>query len=267
MAKLKKDSLLTTEHLQKLFPKKKSDITNAELLRIRRSMDDPEFDGYDLVQSLIDNQDVMNLHRCSFAQYTSAVKFCAYTMGGNVSAKDAYIRTFGHRDFVKDKVDLDKNSNKGKELSSAASRYSNSPLVQELARRESIAIYLSYRKQVHDAFGVLEDEMHNAPLSKDRIMAADRYIVHAKPPENMNTTPVSSLAAPTVDIIGDYEKAIANMAVAKLAAIRTGNDTLTMINSPVRVPIDVIDVDVVVFNPEVHDTVVYEKYNIIVERK
>ena len=183
MAKLKKDSLLTTEHLQKLFPKKKSDITNAELLRIRRSMDDPEFDGYDLVQSLIDNQDVMNLHRCSFAQYTSAVKFCAYTMGGNVSAKDAYIRTFGHRDFVKDKMDLDKNSNKGKELSSAASRYSNSPLVQELARRESIAIYLSYRKQVHDAFGVLEDEMHNAPLSKDRIMAADRYIVHARPPE------------------------------------------------------------------------------------
>ena len=183
MAKLKKDSLLTTEQLQKLFPKKKSDITNAELLRIRRSMDDPEFDGYDLVQSLIDNQDVMNLHRCSFAQYTSAVKFCAYTMGGNVSAKDAYIRTFGHRDFVKDKMDLDKNSNKGKELSSAASRYSNSPLVQELARRESIAIYLSYRKQVHDAFGVLEDEMHNAPLSKDRIMAADRYIVHASPPE------------------------------------------------------------------------------------
>lgn len=70
-------------------------------------------------------------------------------------------------------------------------------------------------------------------------------------------------------IIDEYEQAIAMMAKAKMEAIEDGANMLDTINAPVRaIQEDIIDADVEeVFNLDIHDVAVYEKYGIIVEAK
>ena len=181
----KSNGIVSVDELKKLFPRHSKSMTRLELEALQAAENDPEFEGYELINALLDNKDITDKFRCSFIQYINAVRFSAYTIGGSVSAVEAYTRVFSDRDFVKERKDKPYSSNEYKALTSAASNYSNSPLVRAVLEREASAVYLKYRGTFDEAMEVLKSEMHDANLSKDRIMAADRLAFHIKRPETL----------------------------------------------------------------------------------
>ena len=185
MGRHKKDPLLDVETLRKAFGNKKINITEEDYKLIKASAEDYEFDGYTLVDSLLDNKDIIIKFRINFTQYLQAIKFCAYLVGGKEPAYSAYAKAFADREFVQERINDSIGSEGYKQLASAASRYANYPYVKEIIRLEANSIYLSYRKEFGDAVDVLATEMKTAAYSKDRIAAADKLLTHIKPPETL----------------------------------------------------------------------------------
>lgn len=176
---------VTVEELQKLFPKKKNTITEETAEIINKTINDPSFNGYSLMQTLVDYQGVMYNNKGSIGDYINAIRFCSFLENESDSTVKAYIKTFSHRDFVKERMDADFESVGYRELTSAASRYRKSPMVRAILTQADVPLYLLFRGYTYKAVEVLAETMQKAKLDRDRINAAKELLAAVKPPENM----------------------------------------------------------------------------------
>jgi hypothetical protein len=182
---VKKDNHVTKEELIQLFPRKKNTITEDTVSVVNATIDDPDFDGYSLVQTLVDYQGVMYNNSGKVIDYINAVKFCAFLETGNDSATQAYIKTFSRRDFVKERIGADYESVWYRELTSAASRYRSSPMVRDILTQADLPFSLLFRGHAYKAIEVLANLTVHAKADRDKINAAKFLLDAVKAPENL----------------------------------------------------------------------------------
>lgn len=182
---VKEQKEVTLEELKKLFPKKKNTITEETVKVINDSVNDPEFQGYKLTDTLAQYQNVMLKNSLSIEQYIDAVKFCAYLESEGDSYVEAYKKTFIRRKFVQDRLEVDTASIEYRELTNAASRYRKSPAVVDILTMADVPLYLMFQGFRYEATSILMDRARNSRHDKDKISAAKAILENIKPPENM----------------------------------------------------------------------------------
>ena len=98
-------------------------------------------------------------------------------------------------------------------------------------------MYQGYR---YAAVETLAEEMRTAKLSKDRISAADRLLVHLKPPEGIDINVKVGNGTDTRDsIVSTYERAMAQLVEQQRALIMNGGDIKQIANAKI------VDADIV----------------------
>lgn len=215
-------SVLTKEELQKKFPTKKNSITDEVVDLINEANNNPEFNGNEFIDTMIDFQGVMIDCSASIPEYVNAIKFCAYleTTGGN--ATDAYVRARAKDEFVLARMNSTSNSKGYKELSSAASRYRRTPLVKQILTQSEMPLYLMFQKERYKAVAILAAEMEEAQYSKDRITAADKLLTHVKPPENIQVELGIGPTKEAVDLQTELNTQLARLAANQKALLDAG---------------------------------------------
>lgn len=198
-------------YLQELFPKKKNTITQETVELITATMEDPMFNGYNLIDTMMDYEKVMYDGRSGINDYINAIKFCSYLEGDATTIIDAYKYTFSRVPFVRERMDMSSGTPGYNELSNAASRYRKRPVVQTILTRSNMSLYLMFQGHTYRAVEVLAKEMKDAPYSKDRISAADKLLTHVKAPEGMT---IDLNIDHGDEVKGFQEKMFAQLAVA-----------------------------------------------------
>lgn len=183
---VKKDrTTFTKEELISKLPRKKNTITDELVDLINEANSDPEFNGNEFMNNMVEYQSVMTDCSASIPEYINALKFCAYleAEGGNLT--EAYIRARGKDRFVIDRMQAEVGSVDYNALTSAASRYRKTPMVRQILTQSDMPLYLMFQGARYGAVAVLAREMVEANYSKDRITAAKFLLDTVKPPENI----------------------------------------------------------------------------------
>jgi hypothetical protein len=176
---------LTIEDIQRTVPSRKGTVTQEAVDLINASMNEPEFQGEPLLQSLGTYESVMVKNKVGITDFVNALRFCAYLLSQDDNYTEAYKKTFYNREFVKNRMNVEPGSKEYRELTSAASRYRNSKVVVDILTIADVPLYLMFQGARWKAVGVLANEMETAAYSRDRINAADKLLQHVKPPENI----------------------------------------------------------------------------------
>jgi hypothetical protein len=175
---------VTLQHLQKAIPSRKGSITQETVDLINKVRSEPEFQGEDLITTLITYEGAMVGAKASIGEYLTAVRFCAYMMTNGENYTEAYKRAFWDREFVQNRLNTPSGSAEYAELTSAASRYRRSKLVVDILTLSQVPLDLMFTGVRYKALGVLADRMENAKLDKDKIAAADTLLKHTAPKDN-----------------------------------------------------------------------------------
>ena len=215
---------VTIDDLKRLFPKKKNAITDKAVELINATINDPEFNGQDLVNTMSTYENVMHKNSADMEEYINAIRFCAYLESNGDKLVDAYKRTFIHREFVSSRMDAPYDSLEYKALTVAASRYRKNQLVVDILTMADVPLYLLFQGQRYTAVKVLADEMINAPLAKDRIAAADKLLLHVKPPETSKMELNIGIGQSAVDIQSSLNEQLTKLAMQQQALLAQGHD-------------------------------------------
>ena len=175
---------ITLAQLQKAIPSRKGTITQEAVDVINKVRNEPEFQGEDLITTLITYEGAMVKAKASIGEYLAAVRFCAYMMTNGENYTEAYKKAFWDRDFVQARLNAATNSSEYAELTSAASRYRRSKLVVDILTLSQVPLDLMFTGVRYKALGVLADRMENSKLDKDKIAAASELLKHTAPKDN-----------------------------------------------------------------------------------
>lgn len=226
--------------------KRKLTVTDEVVKLVNESIDDPIYDGAKFVDTVITYKNVLDdldsSYKVTLEDYINAIRFCSYLEAYRGRIKDAYQAAFAHRDFVKNNRDCPVGSKEYKNIDYAAQRYRKTPLVSKILAQSEIPLYLMYQGYRYAAVETLAEEMRTAKLSKDRISAADRLLVHLKPPEGIDiNVKVGSSGTDTRDsIVSTYERAMAQLVEQQRALIMNGGDIKQIANAKI-VEADIIE--------------------------
>ena len=238
---------ITVEYLQQKFPKKKNTITEETVELIQATMEDPLFNGYNMIDAMMDYEKAMYDGKASINDYINAIKFCSYLEGDNSTIIDAFKYTFSRNDFVRERMNDASGTTGYNELSTAASRYRKRPLVKTILTRANMSLYLMFQRETYDAVKVLSKEMHEADYAKDRIAAADKLLTHVKAPEEMT---VDLNVGHGEDAQSAMDKMFAQIALSAIASkkqLEAGADLSSVQKIGVNVnsePDEVIDTEI-----------------------
>ena len=133
---------ITKEKLQELFRSnnRKINITDEALDLINQAVNDPVFDGFKLMETMITYQNVLEGSNAPLVDYINAIKFTSFLEANEGNYTDAYIKTFWSRDFIQDRVYASTDSDEYKQITSAA----NLPSVLISLAAATIALLLIY---------------------------------------------------------------------------------------------------------------------------
>jgi hypothetical protein len=215
---------LTVEKLKRLFPKKKSTITEKTVEMIRAANTDPEFDGSRFLDELAHYQGCMVRNSASMEQYIDALRFCAYLESEGDNVTEAYKKTFINREFVQNRLNVPTSSVAYAELTSAASRFRRSPLVVDILTQADVPLYLMFQGFRYKAVQVLADRMENAKFDKDKISAAKALLENVKPPENIKME--LDIGVKENNALQDLNDQLAEIANRQLHHLNNGTATL-----------------------------------------
>lgn len=171
---------ITLEDVQNALPSKKKYITEEAIEIVNRSLNEPEFQGEELLKTAATYENVLKRNKASITEYLNAIRFCAYLTTEDENYTEAYKKVFSDRDFVKARMNEPTESGKYKELTSAASRYRKSKLVVEILTLSQVPLDMMFLGDRYKAVGVLAQEMYTAKHSKDRISAAKELLAATK---------------------------------------------------------------------------------------
>ena len=225
--------------------KRKLTVTDEVVKLVNESIDDPIYDGAKFVDTVITYKNVLDdldsSYKVTLEDYINAIRFCSYLEAYRGRIKDAYQAAFAHRDFVKNNRDCPVGSKEYKNIDYAAQRYRKTPLVSKILAQSEIPLYLMYQGYRYAAVETLAEEMRTAKLSKDRISAADRLLVHLKPPEGIDINVKVGSGTDTRDsIVSTYERAMAQLVEQQRALIMNGGDIKQIANAKI-VDADIVD--------------------------
>jgi hypothetical protein len=208
---------ITKEDIQRVMSSKRNAITDEVVALVNQSLTEPEFQGETLLDTMVTYEHVLNGRSgVGIKDYIHAIRFCAYLMTVDDNYTEAYKRTFAHRDFVRNRLDVPTESPEYRNLTTAASRYRRSKLVTDILTLSQIPLDLMFVGKRYKAIGVLAAEMENAKYSKDRIMAAKELLAATKGAENVK-----------IDIgIGAQENNAVQSLMDQLAAVAARQKTL-----------------------------------------
>ena len=222
----KEIQMTSKDELQRLFPRRKRAITESTVDIINATLSDPLFNGYSLIDTLVDYESVLDERRTGFIDYINAIKFCSH-LETDEAVINAYKKTFKHTDFVQDRWDAAVDSEGYNALISASQRYRRRPVVQSILTKANIALGMMFQGYMYSGIEILHDEAKNAAFSKDRINAADKMVGHL-----LNSMPQESQISLNVGP-NDEAKSAQTALMSQLAVI--GQQQKTMIDAGIDI--------------------------------
>lgn len=235
---------ITVEDLKRKFPQKKNTITEDTVSMINSATSDPMFDPGEFMSTLIDYQGVMN-NGNSMKEYINAVKFCAYLEAEEYNITEAYKRARANDEFVIERRDAKPGSAGHRELTTQASRFHKTPMVRQILTQSDMPLYLMFQASRYEAVKVLHGEMYDAPLSKDRIAAADKLLTHVKPPENMQVELAVGPNQEAKDLGAQLSEQLAQSVAMQRKLLEAGVDLKSATRTGIKLNDSVIDAEVV----------------------
>lgn len=197
---------------------------------IKESLDNPEFDGFRFVDTLVTYQNVLDGSvGYTLTDYINAIRYCSYLESNGGNSAQAYAKTFGHREFVQRCTAEGRSLQDKSNLTSASTRYRKSPLVVKILTQSEVPLYLMFQGYRYKAINVLVDRMENAKYDKDRINAADRLLTHLKPPENVKIE--LDVGVKKDEIVSKYESLLENMVKRQKELLASGEQLDKVANS------------------------------------
>lgn len=242
---VKRQQPITIDELKQKFPTKKNTITDETVEMLNEALSNPDFDSTSFLDQLVDYQSVMQDSSASFSEYINAVKFCAY-LETNCTITDAYKKARAGDKFVQDRWNAPSNSAEYNELTNAASRYRKSKVVRQLLMQSDMPLYLMFQAERYKAVMVLAKEMTEAAYSKDRIAAADKLLVHVKPPENLQIELGVGLTKQAQDVQTQLFEQLAAISTAQHARLVSGETIASVQRVDIRT--DFVDAELEVEN-------------------
>lgn len=276
------DYKLTADKIKKLLPKGSAHQVTDNIMEIIYKMeDDTGLEQNYLEEQLLSNINIIKEMKVDMVDYIAAVKYC--TLKQNMSNRKAWEITFPERLQAAEQK-LKEREAQGRansvNIDSHVSNYNKTQLVVKIDTQLAVAwniLYMPARAQALQSLINL-GQGKAKPNPDGELMTVTPHVQFLANKEIVDVLKPPEEAKQEIDIninqgsiIDEYEKAIAMMADAKMQQIEAGADMLATINAPVRATTpkeEVIDADVTdVFDSDIHDTDVYEKYGIVVRRK
>jgi len=217
----KRTTKYTLGELQALFPHKKKTINQQTLDLINSAVEDPEFDGHSIKNTLLEYSDVMKRRSGSINDYICAIKFVAYVESGDNNVQ-AYRKAFAHRRLVQKAIGVGADTPEYMNLANSAKRYAKSPMVVDIMTIADVPMEILHQGDRYRAMGVLTDEMINASLAKDRIEAAKAVITATKGPEKTNLAMEIGLTPDAAKAVENTNKQLESIAQNQLKFLQSG---------------------------------------------
>lgn len=174
------------EDVKRALPSKKNAITQEIVDIFNDSINEPEFQGEDLLQTATTYESVLKGRSgVGLKDYVYALKFCAYLMTVDDNYTEAYKKTFMSRTFVRERLAAGTASVAYRELTTAASRYRRSKLVVDILTISQVPLDMLFTGARYRAVQVLAERMEYSKLDRDKIAAAKELLAATKGPENM----------------------------------------------------------------------------------
>ena len=207
---------LTLETVKsQLTPNNRLLVDENTINEINRLANDPDY-GEEFLESYLTHLNVLKQHvKANHPQYVNAVKFFTLVEAGN-NLVDSYIKVFPDRYEARNR-NLPEQQ-KGKEnITSEASRFNRSVLVNEIRRVACIPVQLIHRHLLHEAILETAHIMKHAKSDMVRQKAAATLIAELKPLEDTqinitvddNTTSIiDELRNATEALVAQEEQAV-----------------------------------------------------------
>lgn len=205
---------LSSHSLKLLFPD--LEFNEADVEVINEVIKSENVDSFsELLGLLVEHRGVLEDNSVnSLKEFVAAMKFVTYVNGGD-DVTEAYIKA---KSYDKDMLVLGASSNvvAHNEAKKNALMFSKSKLVMKLQAALDYPMHLLFAGYKYQAIECLRTEMKNAPLSKDRITAADRLLHHLTPQlENVNLSINAFGDKATQNILDTYRTALSKFAYEK----------------------------------------------------
>ncbi len=188
---------------------------------------DPQY-GEEFIQSYLDHLAVLKKNtRYTPTRYLNALKFFSLVEGGDPLI-EAYIKVFPDRYTQRTNREPNQAAKKAM-MTSEASRYNRTQLVNDIRYAATIPVQLIHRHLLHDAILETANLMTNAKSELVRQKAAATLIQELKPAED-NTINIR-VEDGTGSVIEDLRKATERLALKEHQAVLLGTKTLEEVSA------------------------------------
>jgi|TARA_R110000851_G_scaffold316013_2_gene478874 hypothetical protein len=210
-----------------LTPQNRLLVDENTVREIQRLATDPEY-GEEFLDSYLTHLNVLKDHvKANHPQYVNAIKFFTLVEAGN-NLSDAYIKVFpGRYEERNRKLPA---SERGKEhITSEASRYNKSVMVNEIRRVSCIPVQLIHRHLLHEAILETAHLMKFAKSDMVRQKAAATLIAELKPAEDAQIN--IKVEDNTTSVIDELRKATEALASEEHQAVMAGRPLIDISKS------------------------------------
>ena len=217
-----KDQYIPKKYLINIF--NDNNITAEEANEINKILECSSQEAYqELLALAIEHKEILKYDYCpDIVSYIRALKFISYINIGK-SFVEAYVGANSNNTKVMAAY-LDDNKAVKESLKANAIMYAKSKLVIKLQQVLDFPLHLHFGGYRFQAIDVLKHEMEQAPLSKDRIQAADRLLAHLTPiMEQNNNLIINNINTGEKNIVDTYKEALEMFANSKIKMLQENN--------------------------------------------
>ena len=169
---------MTVEEWRRIFPKKRKEFINQELVDLINDAEARgDFDGF-LEENIISFQSILQDGRYKVKDFVKAVEYCCYYLNGDDQA-EAYVKTFPEK--VKRRI----LEGKSAYATGAPAMYHRGQLVQKILAQMQIPTRMIHRHKLDDAI-MTQYNLMMSPRTSDRIKmeCASSLMTFLKEPED-----------------------------------------------------------------------------------
>ena len=212
-----------------LIPQHRLLIDENTVKEINKLAEDPEY-GEEFLDSYLTHLSVLKQHiKANHPQYVNAVKFFTLVQSDNTLV-DAYIKVFPERYTARNRKLPEEEQGKAI-MSSEASRFNKSTLVNEIRRIACIPIQLIYQHTLHEAILEQAHLMRTAKSEFVRQKASEVLIKELKPAEDAQIN--IKVDDNTASVIDELRKVTEALAAAEYTRVMAGGSLKEIADSKI----------------------------------
>lgn len=217
---------LDKEHLQNLFPD--YTVTDEEVDEVNEVLKVGNSERFsDVLAMMLEHKTILESKDCpSLKAYCEAIKFISYTNAG-LEVVDAYVKAKSTNKNIIENSMINTEDAK-LELLKEALLFSKTKLVIKLQGMMDYPLHLLFAGYRYQAIAILRKEMNEAKMSRDRINAADKLLIHLQPQlEQIHQTNIliNNNSQDKESIISTYRNALLDFAKNKRQLIENKEGT------------------------------------------